>query len=164
MKISVQELQHSHHSDKISSEMDYLIGKLQSNYIGRCRHRMRSSPYCVVKHLKTHSLINDSSFISSSRSSSSSPHLVPKCSKCLSRNCTCVGETSKHSALTNSVTLLKELLREKTLIQEAVRRLQTRTSPTPEGFQFDYDNGETRSHPSATYTSYESESESDVEN
>lgn len=167
MKISPQELQHSLQRENISSEMEYLVGKLQNNYIGRCKQRMRSSPYCVVKHLKAHSLINDSSFLSSS-SSASHHHIVPKCSKCLSRNCCCSRSrgtaATSPSAITDSVTLLKQLLRKQTLIQEAVHRLQTRTSHGDE-FQFDYDvEDSSLGRPSAAYISYESESESDVDN
>lgn len=168
MKISAQELQHSLQGENISSEMEFLVGKLQNNYIGRCKQRMRSSPYCVVKHWKAHSLINDSSFLSSS---SSSHHIVPKCSKCLSRNCGCsiarestTAAAATQSAITDSVTLLRQLLRKQTLIQEAVHRLQTRTSHSDE-FQFEYDvEDNSLGRPSAAYTSYESESESDVDN
>lgn len=161
MKISAQELQHSLQGENISSEMEFLVGKLQNNYIGRCKQRVRSSPYCVVKHWKAHSLINDSSFLSSSH------HIVPKCSKCLSRNCGCsrTRESSTaaatQSAITDSVTLLRQLLREQTLIQEAVHRLQTRTSHSDE-FHFDYDvEDNSMGRPSAAYTSYESESDVD---
>lgn len=168
MKISAQELQHSLQGENISSEMEFLVGKLQNNYIGRCKQRVRSSPYCVVKHWKAHSLINDSSFLSSS---SSSHHIVPKCSKCLSRNCGCsrtressTAAAATQSAITDSVTLLRQLLREQTLIQEAVHRLQTRTSHSDE-FHFDYDvEDNSMGRPSAAYTCNESESESDVDN
>lgn len=168
MKISAQELKHSLQGENISSEMEFLVGKLQNNYIGRCKQRVRSSPYCVVKHWKAHSLINDSSFLSSS---SSSHHIVPKCSKCLSRNCGCsrtressTAAAATQSAITDSVTLLRQLLRKQTLIQEAVHRLQTRTSHSDE-FHFDYDvEDNSMGRPSAAYTCNESESESDVDN
>lgn len=154
MKISVQEFQHTVNKDKISTEMEYLIGKLKNNGIGRCR--VRSSPYCVVKHLTTHSLNNNSTFISPSH------HIVPKCSKCLSRNCCCPLETPARGAINDSVVLLKQLLREQTLIQEAVRRLQTRTPPSSE-LQFDCEvDSQSPARPCSVYTSYESESEFEI--
>jgi hypothetical protein len=155
MKISVQEYQQDLDRDNVSTEMEYLIGKLKNNGIGRCR--VRSSPYCVVKHLSTHSLNNKSSFIAPSH------HIVPKCSKCLSRNCCCSLKSSARGAINDSVVLLKQLLREQTLIQEAVRRLQDRTPPSNE---LQCDCGLDSPSPArscAVYTSYESESESDVE-
>lgn len=89
--------------------------------------------------------------------------LLPvKCSRCFSRNCSCTNEEKQtyQAKIMDSSKTLEKLLREQTLIQEAVRRLQFKsllTSKSRDHYKSEDGNSECLSH----YTSYDSDSDLD---
>ena len=113
MRIPTNYINKSEDKALISQDMEYVIGKLQGKLIVEpCKshhnkHKHRSSPYCVPD-----TKISDKREVKGK-------NIIAKCPKCFSRNCSCVIEDRL-----DSVTLLKKLLKEQTLIQEAVKRLQ----------------------------------------
>ena len=113
MRIPTNYINKSEDKALISQDMEYVIGKLQGKLIVETckshhnKHKHRSSPYCVPD-----TKICDNREVNGKK-------IIAKCPKCFSRNCSCVIEDRL-----DSVTLLKKLLKEQTLIQEAVKRLQ----------------------------------------
>ena len=115
-------------------DLDTLIGKLKENLTVKSscyrekverRHKTRPSPYTIP--CKSSSLPNRTVLPSSGAAENvfNSQGYI-KCSKCFQRHCKC-GFTDG-----SSIMILKHLLREQTLIQEAVRRLQSRADSNDE--------------------------------
>ncbi|XP_060076985.1 uncharacterized protein LOC132556583 [Ylistrum balloti] len=107
-------------------DLDVLIGKLKENLTMKTcrekvdrRHNVRPSPYCIPR--KTSPLPNRTLVPSGAAENVYHSQGFIKCSKCFQRHCKCSYTDG------SSIMILKHLLREQTLIQEAVRRLQDRT-------------------------------------
>lgn len=129
--------------------MDSLSNKISEKLTLRCRH----SP---IKMRKT--MISQRTRVCNEFDETHS-YLPIKCRKCFSRNCSC---TDKQKVDVNSLTTLRKLLREQTLIQEAVRRLKIKTSSSKEQLEVDhYKSFEGNSECISHYTSYDSESDLD---
>ena len=132
----------------VRSEMDSLSNKISEKLTLRCRH----SP---IKMRKT--MISQRTRVCNEFDETHS-YLPIKCRKCFSRNCSC---TDKQKVDVNSLTTLRKLLREQTLIQEAVRRLKIKTSSSKELEVDHYKSFEGNSECISHYTSYDSESDLD---
>jgi len=162
MRLPISEKAQQTVSEDIPNDLDVLIGNMKANLTVKCRdlkenHKrfsVRSSPYCVPRKSRT-----CSEFEYSAKCEPQNDLTMVKCSKCFQRHCRCRCEQ-------DSLLLLKRLLSEQTLVQEAVRRLQTKTESA-------YDNMSASEHDwhsegfTTRYTSYESEintpGESDID-
>ena len=143
MKLNVNE-----NKDSLNvGEMESLSNRISENLTFRCRNH----------HMKMKPMISRGT----RGSSTTHPYLPVKCRKCFSRKCSCSdSENSCNQSALDSLKTLKKLLREQTLIQEAVRRLQLKSlenKGTVEYYKSVEGNSEWTSH----YTSYDSDSDVD---
>ncbi|OWF40784.1 hypothetical protein KP79_PYT13355 [Mizuhopecten yessoensis] len=123
--------------DVVPVDLDALIGKLKENLTVKscCRekverqHNVRPSPYCIPRKTST-TLPNRTLQPSGAAGNLYSSQGFIKCSKCFQRQCKCSYTEG------SSIMILKQLLREQTLIQEAVRRIQSRTDNNGEHVLF----------------------------
>lgn len=153
MKFNVTENQNS--ESFISSEMESLSNKISEKLT--FRHR-----YNPLKMMKP-AIIRRTRVSNEIESHRHRQQLLPvKCRKCFSRNCFCSdNESIHHRKHSDSVNTLEKLIREQTLIQEAVRRLKVKSLQTSEGTVDHYKSLEGNSEWESHYTSYESDSDVD---
>lgn len=125
-----------------SKELDCIANTITEKLTFRCRQVMKT-------HRRTRACAN------------MQPVIPVKCPKCFSRNCKCNanGKCGYHEKIVDSFKTLERLLSEQTLIQEAVRRLQQKsTLSQTKTDHYKSENGNSDflcSH----YTSYDSDSD-----